>query len=113
MLNKQFLLLNTNYASYENLFLCNEFAIFGHIIITSQSHNFIILLTISIVECLPPKSLTVNLQTLLPYAQNGYYGLLIASASDFCGEHSLIDSVSKIIKLYDYDVAKNSQIHYI
>ena len=43
------------------------------------------------------------------YAHNGCHGLIIDKASDFFGEHSPIDSVSKIMKLCDDDVTTNSK----
>ena len=59
----------------------------------------------------PQKSMTANLQAFLPYAYNGCHGLIIAQVSDYFGEHSPIDSVSKIMKLCDFHVAKIIQIH--
>ena len=53
--------------------------------------------------------MTINLQALLPYVYNCSHGLIFAQVSDFFGSHSPVDSVSKIMKLCDYDVAENSK----
>ena len=46
---------------------------------------------------------------LLPYAHNCCYGLIIAQDSDFFAGCSPIDSVSRVMKLSDYDAATNSK----
>ena len=65
------------------------------------------LLTMSIGEPSPNKSMTANLPAFLPYAYNGYHGLIMVS--DYYGDGSPIDSVSMIMKLCDYHAAKNSK----
>ena len=63
-------------------------------------------------EMLTQNIMRANLNALLPYAPNGVdycHVLIIAQISNYFGECSPIDSVSKIMKLCDYDVAKNSK----
>ena len=49
------------------------------------------------------------MEAFLPYAHIGCHGLTMAQVSDLFGEHSPIESVSKVMKLCDYDVADNSK----
>ena len=57
------------------------------------------------------KAMTAKLQVLMWYADNIVMVWLLFKSVIFCSKHSPIDSVSNIMKLCDYDVAKLSKIN--
>ena len=77
MKNKPFLLLNTNYASYENKTIGNEFGIVFSLIITqfyNLAKNVNRLMLIKIIN---------DYQFAGIPAHNGRHGLIIAQGSEF------------------------------